>query len=222
MPLFDVIELFDDETPRNGPEQMALDEALLETTERPLLRVYRWVEPTVSFGYSLPLASVRDRFPTLPCVRRWTGGGIVEHLDDWTFALLVPSSEPLASVRPIQAYRLIHFEVAAALTKVGCPARLAQPLDCANDLSCFSSPVLHDVIGVDAGKLCGGAQRRTHRGFLHQGSIQNVKPPRYFTLQLLELLAGKACAFSVGTETLDRTNALVADKYATTAWLERA
>jgi lipoyl(octanoyl) transferase len=221
MPLFDVIELFDDETPRIGPEQMALDEALLETTDRPLLRVYRWAEPTVSFGYSLPLASARDRFPTLPCVRRWTGGGIVGHLEDWTFALLVPSSEPLASVRPLQAYRLIHCEVAKALTKMGCPARLAPPLDCASDLACFSSPVLHDVIGVNDVKLCGGAQRRTQRGFLHQGSIQNVKPPRYFALQLLESLAGKTCAFSMGTDTLERANALVTDKYATTAWLER-
>lgn len=222
MPLFDVIELFDDETPRTGPEQMALDEALLETTDRPLLRVYRWAEPTVSFGYSLPLASVRDRFPTLPCVRRWTGGGIVGHLDDWTFALLVPSSEPLASVRPLQAYRLIHSEVAKALTKIGCPARLAQPRDCANDLACFSSPVLHDVIGVNDVKLCGGAQRRTHRGFLHQGSIQNVKLPRSFALQLVELLAGNACAFSVGADTLERANALLAGKYATNAWLQRA
>ena len=73
MPLFDVIDLFDDETARSGAEQMALDEALLEIAQRPLLRVYRWAEPTVSFGYSLPLASVRDRFPALPCVRRWTG-----------------------------------------------------------------------------------------------------------------------------------------------------
>jgi hypothetical protein len=48
-----------------------------------------------------------------------------------------------------------------------------------------------------------------------------VKPPRYFALQLLESLAGKTCAFSMGTDTLERANALVTDKYATTAWLER-
>ena len=222
MPLFDVIDFFDDETARSGPEQMALDEALLEITQRPLLRVYRWAEPTVSFGYSLPLASVRDRFPTLPCVRRWTGGGIVEHFGDWTFALLVPSSEPLASARPVQAYQLIHSSVAAALTKIGCAARLAAPLDCAGGLACFTSPSLHDVVGVGDRKLCGGAQRRTRRGFLHQGSIQNVKPPRNFALHLLALLAGKACAFSLTTATLARANALVANKYATKAWLERA
>jgi lipoyl(octanoyl) transferase len=222
MPLFDVIDLFNDETARSGPEQMALDEALLEIAQRPLLRIYRWAEATVSFGYSLPIASVRDHFPALPCVRRWTGGGMVRHLDDWTFALLVPSSDPLAGARPIQAYRQIHSGVAAALHKIGCEARLAEPVDCAHGLACFNSPALHDVIGVDDRKLCGGAQRRTRRGFLHQGSLQNVKPPENFALDLLASVAGKACAFSLTEVTLARANALVTSKYASKAWLERA
>jgi lipoyl(octanoyl) transferase len=222
MPLFALIDFFDDETARSGPAQMALDEALLEITHRPLLRVYRWAEPTVSFGYSLPVAPVRERFPALPCVRRWTGGGIVEHFDDWTFALLVPSSEPLASERPVRAYQLIHSSVAAALSKIGCAARLAAPLDCANGLACFTFPSLHDVVGAGDRKLCGGAQRRTRRGFLHQGSIQNVKPPQNFARHLVALLAGKACAFSLTTATIARANALMANKYATKAWLERA
>ena len=221
MPLFDVVDLFDDETARNGPEQMALDEALLESAQRPLLRVYRWAEPAVSFGYSLPFALVRDYFPALPCVRRWTGGGIVRHLDDWTFALLVPSSEPLSRARPLDAYRLIHSGVAAALTKIGHTARLAAPLDCAEGPACFTSPALHDVIGAGDRKLCGGAQRRTSRGFLHQGSIQNLKPPRDFALYLLEFIAGEPCAFSLTTATLAKANALMANKYATKAWLER-
>jgi len=222
MPLFDVIDLFDDETARSGAEQMALDEALLEIAQRPLLRVYRWAEPTVSFGYSLPIASVRGRFPALPCVRRWTGGGIVRHLDDWTFALLVPSSEPLASARPLQAYRLIHSGVAAALMKIGCAARLAEPPDGVNGLACFAAPALHDVIGVDHRKLCGGAQRRTRRGFLHQGSIQNVNPLLNFAAHLLEVFAGETCAFALTTTALARAKALVANKYATRSWLVRA
>jgi lipoyl(octanoyl) transferase len=222
MPLFDVIDLFDDETARTGAEQMALDEALLEIAQRPLLRVYRWAEPTVSFGYSFPLASVRYRFPALPCVRRWTGGGIVGHLDDWTFALLVPSSEPLASARPLQTYRLIHSGVAAALMKIGCAARLAEPPDCVKGLACFAAPAVHDVIGFDHRKLCGGAQRRTRRGFLHQGSIQNVNPLRNFAPHLLEVFAGETCAFSLTTITLARAKALVANKYATQSWLVRA
>ena len=208
--------------PEAAPNKWPSTKRCSRSRQRPLLRVYRWAEPTVSFGYSLPLASVRDRFPALPCVRRWTGGGIVEHFGDWTFALLVPSSDPLASARPVQAYQLIHSSVAAALTKIGCAARLATPLDCAGGLACFTSPSLHDVVGAGDRKLCGGAQRRTRRGFLHQGSIQNVKPPRNFALQLLAFAGRETCAFSLTTTTLARANALVANKYATKAWLERA
>jgi lipoate-protein ligase A len=79
MPLFKVTDLFLDETGRGGPEQMALDESLIESAERPLLRLYRWSGQAVSFGYSQSLATVRERFRSIPCVRRWTGGGIVEH-----------------------------------------------------------------------------------------------------------------------------------------------
>ena len=110
MPLFEVIDLFDDETARSGPEQMALDEALLEIAQRPLLRVYRWAEPTVSFGYSQSLAAVRRPFPRSALRAQMDGRrNRRARLDDWTFALLVPSSEPLARARPIQAYQLDSF-----------------------------------------------------------------------------------------------------------------
>ena len=125
MPLFDAINLFPDETERRGPEQMALDEALLEYAERPVLRSYRWAGQAVSFGYSQSLAAVRERIPPLPSVRRWTGGGIVEHGCDWTFSLIVPSSEPLAKARPEDTYRSIHARIATVLNELGYPARLA-------------------------------------------------------------------------------------------------
>jgi len=221
MPLFDVIDLFLDETGRGGPEQMALDEALLEGAERPLLRPYRWAGQAVSFGYSQSITQVRKRFPSLPCVRRWTGGGIVEHERDWTFALIVPSSEPLAKARPEEAYRSIHSHVMTALNELGCPARLAGPGECAEGMVCFSSPTSHDVIGLDRRKLCGGAQRRTRRGFLHQGSIQNLLPPEDFAIQLLKLMAVETLRFSPEPATLTRAQELVAEKYGTIAWLER-
>jgi len=221
MPLFEVIDLFFDETRRSGPEQMALDEALLENAQRPLLRPYRWARQTVSFGYSQSIAQVRGQFPNLPCVRRWTGGGIVAHDGDWTFALIVPSSEPLARVRPEEAYRSIHAGVMAALNKLGFRARLAGAADCAEGIVCFASPVLHDVIGPGLRKLCGGAQRRTREGFLHQGSIQALRPPQDFAIRLLEGMANEMRAFSPGPDTLARTRELVAEKYGTRGWLER-
>ena len=221
MPLFDVIGLFRDETARGGPEQMALDEAMFEDAKRPVLRVYRWDEQTVSFGYSQSFAAVKERYPSLPTVRRWTGGGVVEHGADWTFSLIVPSREKLAKARPEDAYRSIHSQVATVLNELGYSARLAELGDCAEGMSCFSSPVLHDVIGPDRRKFCGGAQRRTRRGFLHQGSIQNLRLPADLGLRLVSVMAVESRAFSPGLATLDRTRELIARKYSTIAWLEK-
>ncbi len=194
MPLFKVIDLFVDKTGRGGPEQMALDEALFECAERPLMRLYRWSGQAVSFGYSQSLEAVRERFRSIPCVRRWTGGGIVEHGCDWTFSLIVPFGEPLAKARPKESYRLIHTHVAAALNQCGCSAQLADSDEGAPAMACFSSPVLYDVIGLDHQKLCGGAQRRTRKGLLHQGSIQNVRLLEDFGFQLLSLMADENTA----------------------------
>ena len=221
MPLFDAIDLFLDETERHGPEQMALDEALLEHAERPLLRSYRWAGQAVSFGYAQSLAAVRQSFPSWPAVRRWTGGGIVEHGYDWTFALIVPSIEPLSAARPEDTYRSIHARVAAALNELGFPARLSDSEQGAGVMACFSSPAKHDVMGLDRLKLCGGAQRRTRRGFLHQGSIQNLCLPPDFAVRLLEHLAIKTLRFSPNRATWTRTQELVSEKYGTVAWLAK-
>ncbi len=221
MPLFDGIDLFFDEAPRSAPEQMALDQALLENARHPLLRPYRWAEPAVSFGYAQSIADVRRQFPSRPCVRRWTGGGIVWHQGDWTFALIVPSTEPLARVRPAETYRVIHTEVMAALNAFGYSARLAEPLDCKDGMACFASPALYDLIGPDGRKLCGGAQRRTRRGLLHQGSIQKMLPSRDFAVALLSAMATENRAFSPTPAILARARELVTAKYGTCTWLER-
>ena len=221
MPLFDVIDLFLDETARTGPEQMALDEALLEHAERPMLRSYRWAGKAVSFGYSQSLAAVRERIRSLPFVRRWTGGGIVEHGCDWTFSLIVPSGEPLAKARPEDTYRSIHAQITTVLNQLGYPARLVGSKERAEGMACFSSPVRHDVISLDRCKLCGGAQRRTRRGFLHQGSIQNLSLPADFAVRLLKLMAVETLRFSPELATLTRAQELAAEKYGTIAWLGR-
>ena len=76
---------------------MALDEALFDGAEHPILRVYRWAGQSVSFGYSQSLPGVEQRYPLFPLCAAGRAGGIVEHGADLTFALIVPSREPLAT-----------------------------------------------------------------------------------------------------------------------------
>lgn len=81
--------LWRDPVARSGEEAMAVDEALLEWGEKPVLRAYRWAEPTVTYGYFDEEATARAIFPgeELHFVRRWTGGGIVDHRQDIPFTL---------------------------------------------------------------------------------------------------------------------------------------
>jgi lipoate-protein ligase A len=156
--------------PAGAAFNMALDEALLQTAAkrgRPLLRVYAWEKPSVSFGYF-------QKFPAAlagrhEIVRRPTGGGVVYHIDDTTYTVVVPPTHALHAMKAADAYCALHQAVAAAFPP---PveihrARLHSPH---GSYECFQRPVHGDVV-AGGQKLAGGAQRRTRFGMLHQGSI---------------------------------------------------
>lgn len=220
MPLFDLLAVFADATPRGGAEQMALDEALLETCDRPVLRVYRWDGPAASFGYSQSVAEVARTFAALPLVRRWTGGGIVEHGRDWTFSLIVPAGDPFAAVRPAESYRRIHAVIAEALGHEVFLKHEA-PAGHLPAGACFVQPVRDDVLAIDGRKVCGGAQRRTRRGFLHQGSVQGCAWPSDMTHRVAAGLAQRIETASVRFSLEERTGELAAEKYGSAEWTGR-
>lgn len=219
MPLFNLLAVFSDATPRGGEEQMALDEALLEACEGPILRIYRWDNPAVSFGYSQSLSAARRTFPGFPLVRRWTGGGMVEHGRDWTFSLIVPAGEPLASVRPAESYRRIHAVIAAALGgEANLQSETAVP---ASAGACFVQPVRDDVLACNGRKICGGAQRRTRRGFLHQGSVQHCDWPADLAARVAGGLAGRSGDAQVAASVFARAGRLAVEKYGAASWREK-
>ncbi len=102
-----------------GPTNMALDEAMLEAVARDpsaaRLRTYGWSTPTLSLGYFQSWAEVeRDpRWRSAAKVRRATGGGAIWHEHELTFAIVIPSSHPLARPHTAQ-YRAVH-DAAAGL-----------------------------------------------------------------------------------------------------------
>lgn len=213
------LDYFDDLTPRSGAEQMALDEALLLAVSRPLLRRYTWTEPAATFGYGQSLAEVSEVVTDLPLTRRWTGGGIVRHEGDWTFALIVPAGSKWAEIRPSASYELLHVAIVETLRDAGIEARLAES-DTAG-LSCFVSPVKHDILSPDGRKLCGGAQRRTRRGFLHQGSIQGMELGADFGKTLAGKLASEVTNFIPSTELSREAEHLAVSRYGDDGWLRK-
>src|SRR5277367_416911 len=149
---------------------MALDEALLRSAMkrgRPLLRVYSWEEPAVTFGYFQKYpAQLADDYEV---VRRSTGGGVVYHVKDTTYTVVVPPGHSLHVMKTADAYGVLHKAVAAAFESQPQlhDAELYSPQ---GQYECFQKPVRGDVV-TDGRKLAGGAQRRTKAGMLHQGSI---------------------------------------------------
>src|SRR6516162_1777209 len=79
-PLFTVLTVYKDHTPRSAAMNMAIDEALLENANLPVIRFYQWDHPALSFGYFGRYSDVVRQERDL--VRRWTGGGIVFHGED--------------------------------------------------------------------------------------------------------------------------------------------
>ncbi len=189
-PFFDQLILHLDGT-HAGPMNMAVDQAWLEQSELPVLRVYTWDRPTVTIGYAQSLSKLQEALPGWPVVRRWTGGGAVFHQEDYTYSVIVPARHPLAEMSALESYRRIHGSLAEALAANGHPeCRLAMPEDLVEGPFCFTAPALHDVIRGPV-KVAGAGQRRGKLGFLHQGSVQQVRIQPDFWLNWAARLACK-------------------------------
>lgn len=147
---------------------MAVDESLLRSARVPVLRLYGWNESCVSIGYFQKAAVV----PTgTSFVRRYTGGGLVEHGTDLTYTLILTADHPLTTAGTLPSYQAIHEGLASALQAAGISCRLATAQPQKDHASCFLKPVPADVLDLQGQKLAGAAQRRTKQGCLHQGSI---------------------------------------------------
>jgi len=215
--LFDQLIFIDDPEPYSGAMNMAVDETLLTQAEAPTLRIYRWSEPTVSFGYFGKIATVREAYPTHVPVRRWTGGGIVPHGQDLTYTFAIPSSSFKAS--PLESYRLIHEHIVALLQKHGLNATFTAASDIRQGDQCFINPATHDIM-LDETKIAGAAQRRTRKGLLHQGSIQLTLPAQFST-DMAVAFSKEIHTRTLTPETLETATRLAAEKYATDAWLQK-
>ena len=104
---------------------MAIDEALFDSVAVPSIRFYRWNSPALSFGYFGKFADVANYASERDLVRRWTGGGVVFHGEDLTYAIVIPPSDPVFSESSRSIYAAIHAALRDALVANGEPAELA-------------------------------------------------------------------------------------------------
>jgi lipoate-protein ligase A len=157
---------------------MAVDEALLRRVTAPVLRLYSWDRPAVSIGYFQSPDVVP---PGREFVRRFTGGGLVDHAGDRTYTLVLPREHPLGLAGASSSYCSIHRALVRALEAAGVAATLTSEDLPGVEGVCFRKPVRHDVLDAGGVKLAGAAQRRTREGVLHQGSIRAGDLPTGWT-----------------------------------------
>ena len=169
---------------------MAADELLTRRPE-PWLRIYGWAEPSVSYGYFDTATTAAAIFPgaELHYIRRWTGGGIVDHRTGHTYTLTLPARKELYPCSA-ELYRWIHGALARALQASGVPCRLLQADAPNGGRACWASPVESDIADAAGRKLAGAGQRRYRGAVLHQGLIQQCTPaegwPRLLAAELAE------------------------------------
>lgn len=209
------LQLWEDSSPRTPAGQMACDEALLHSCGMPVLRVYRWTAPAVTFGYAQRLAAVESLARRLPLMRRWSGGGMVFHGSDLTLALAIPASEVAASGSSRDIYSAIHESLLPAIQKYLPDARLVLPEECRCGPVCFESPVAFDII-AGTSKICGGALRRSKAGVLYQGSLHL---PGAVPAEIANSLAAEVCRFEKAASLEPVIEDLSFCKYETPAWM---
>jgi lipoate-protein ligase A len=170
--------------PLSGAENMAIDEALLRsfdpTVSRPVLRLYGWDPPALSLGRFQKAAEVLDlercRADGVAVVRRVTGGGVIYHADELTYALVCAPGQipPASSVKDsfrvltgflLTFYRRLGLDAAYAADAVPEEERLGE-----RTAFCFAGRESFDILAAGR-KIGGNAQRRLKGVIFQHGSI---------------------------------------------------
>jgi len=190
--------------PRDGPTNMAIDEALLEdaaNSNRATLRLYQWNPATLSLGYFQRYAD-RDRHAAsqgCPVVRRQSGGGAILHDRELTYSLSLPVQVQAKSADADLVCR-VHQTLVKTLSELGVDTStcvVAETRDHA--FLCFQRRSIGDICMDDA-KVAGSAQRRRHGALLQHGSILLEKSPHAPELPGILELSGTPVAAAQLTE----------------------
>lgn len=185
--------------PDLAEKNMELDRNFLKSIEkegRPILHFYGWSKKSLTYGHFLNpsqflnLDEVKRRGVSL--ARRPTGGGIIFHVSDLAFSVLLPASSPDFSKNTLSNYHFVNSAVKEAVSAflkeegrfLDLLANEKAPLDLSCSSFCMAKPTKYDVM-LGGKKVAGAAQRQTKGGFLHQGSISIALPDTAFLSAVL-------------------------------------
>ncbi len=175
---------FIDTGPLDGPANMAVDEALLAcfdpSSAAPVLRLYGWNPPAFSLGRFQDAGQVLDlqkcRQAGIPVVRRITGGGVIYHAEELTYAIVCAPHQIPSAQSVKDSFRVLTAFLLAFYGKLGLAARYA--VDCSPPGTrlggrtplCFAGRETYDIL-IEGRKIGGNAQRRLKNVIFQHGSI---------------------------------------------------
>ena len=161
----------------NGFVNMAMDEAVLTELQHkrstPLLRIYKWIPPTITIGYFQPARDIdfdRCRDDGIGIVRRLTGGRAVLHNEELTYSILF-TNEDFQPFRKKELFTFIARCLLDSLKSLGISSRIAEKSR--GDLKsadCFAAPAQFEIEATE-GKLIGSAQVIKDGVVLQHGAI---------------------------------------------------
>lgn len=173
----------------HAEENMACDEKLLAGLDpfgSPILHFYRWEGLAATFGHFVRLEKLVNLDEAashqVSFAKRPTGGGVVFHIWDFAFSFLMPASHPGFSQNPLDNYRFVNDLVLQAVSETfflqETPFLIEENFippssECTH--FCMARPTQYDVVWQGM-KIAGAAQRKTKKGYLHQGTISLAKP----------------------------------------------
>jgi len=163
----------------SGQENMDFDRMLLEKAANnelrfPVLRFYKFSEPTITIGYHQKESSINTDLceeDKIPIVVRPTGGRAILHSQELTYSVTIPRYHPLAEMSIPKSYMELSISLIKGLRLIGIDSKfLPGDRGYINNPSCFSSSSKYEI-AFEGKKFIGSAQKRLNKALLQQGSI---------------------------------------------------
>ena len=122
-----------DTGPLDGASNMAIDEALLDSFDpersTPVLRLYGWDPPALSFGRFQDPGEVLDlercRAVSVTVVQRITGGGVIYHAEELTYAIVCAPRHLPGETTVKESFRYLTGFLLTFYQRMGLPAAYA-------------------------------------------------------------------------------------------------
>lgn len=160
---------------KNAVENMSKDIEMLDFWTHknvPRLRFYGWENKAYTYGISQKAEDFRFIGSEYELEKRPSGGGLVNHENDITYALVVPRGYVLAEMNALESYKVVHECIVRVCKFFGIDSCLCEESVKSEGVAiCFVHPAKYDAMTVSGLKIAGAAQKRNRNGLLFQGSI---------------------------------------------------